>query len=398
MTTFVRVFITTAVFIITCEYVQSLSNGSHETRENAILMGSSTKLKKKIPDSYSNKKRFDPKTGSPRIMYDLDYTLEGSVDFQYIADSFLKKYANLMKIGGANDLKPFMVKHTPAGATVRYRQNYVGIEVYNSDVAVSVNNKNTVTFVVSDYKPDIQPINTYILVSRESALNTALREMNISYDDISAVEAKIVIFTEKDYNKSSRIAWLIKVIAMKEKLISYEFIYDAYSGANLQIKNLLSDKVGSVGLSKGFQRALVVKAENGMALNPEINNVQVANKPYLGPSLEDYLTGNYRNKRTYMRGAKKGDGKRNRPMILEVFVAVALYVYSLVSNHREVVDGKGGVFDPNPLATAKAKYYDPGFANYFGITTPQLAAQIKNVTLRDITFDGFYYKLEGPCK
>lgn len=60
------------------------------------------------------------------------------------------------------------------------------------------------------------------------------------------------------------------------------------------------------------------------------------------------------------------------------------------------VDGNGHIFDPDPLTSATATYGDPGFSDNEDATSPQLDAQLKNVTLRDITQDGGQFILRGP--
>jgi hypothetical protein len=67
-------------------------------------------------------------------------------------------------------------------------------------------------------------------------------------------------------------------------------------------------------------------------------------------------------------------------------------------NDEHYVDGTATVFDPDPLTSARATYgagagqlTDAGDADSAGLT-----AQLKNVTLRDITLAGGVHRLEGP--
>lgn len=57
-------------------------------------------------------------------------------------------------------------------------------------------------------------------------------------------------------------------------------------------------------------------------------------------------------------------------------------------------DGNGMVFDPDPLKTARVPYGTP-YVDSNDIDIPELNAQRKQVTLRDITKDSLY-RLEGP--
>jgi len=61
------------------------------------------------------------------------------------------------------------------------------------------------------------------------------------------------------------------------------------------------------------------------------------------------------------------------------------------------VDGSGWVFDPDPMSTAGAQYGDiDGFLDNENTDSPELTAQLKERTLRDLSFDGATYSLTGP--
>ncbi|HSH03758.1 MAG TPA: proprotein convertase P-domain-containing protein [Anaerolineae bacterium] len=56
----------------------------------------------------------------------------------------------------------------------------------------------------------------------------------------------------------------------------------------------------------------------------------------------------------------------------------------------------GNIFDPDPLSSANAAYGDPGYTDGGDADTPELDAELVNVTLLDLTFDGTMYYLTGP--
>ena len=62
------------------------------------------------------------------------------------------------------------------------------------------------------------------------------------------------------------------------------------------------------------------------------------------------------------------------------------------------VDGKGWVFDPDPVTSARSVYGQPGFRDNNDADSPELTAQLFERVLRDITYDplaGKYF-LKGP--
>lgn len=68
-----------------------------------------------------------------------------------------------------------------------------------------------------------------------------------------------------------------------------------------------------------------------------------------------------------------------------------------VSAQARRVDGSGWVFDPDPMSTAGAQYGDiDGFLDNDNADSPELTAQLKERTLRDLSFDGTTYSLTGP--
>jgi PKD repeat protein len=61
------------------------------------------------------------------------------------------------------------------------------------------------------------------------------------------------------------------------------------------------------------------------------------------------------------------------------------------------IDGSGWVFDPDPMSTSGAQYGDmDGFLDNDNADSPELNAQLKERTLRDLSFDGTNYALTGP--
>jgi len=327
---------------------------------------------KKYQSSYRlPNKRIDPETGAARALYNLEFSIDGVDDPILIANAFLEQNTNLLKMSSINDLINSGIKKTKAGTSVRYYQRWNNFEVYDSGVTVAVNNKNVVSFVSSNYKPNIKLSNSFSRIDEINVVRTALKEIDVRLSQVSASESKRIVFVE---GKTSRVAWLVKIIAMKNKLVSYEFIYDAISGENLQIKNLIYDKAGGGDITTGIYNVI------------ESDRTQYESMP----SLENHYTKRHR----YIR-QRKNTMEEDDLSLIESFLP---YVSFLLSGEKETVDAFGGIFDPNPLATAGAKYFDLGFRDNADFASPQLDDQVQNVTLRDVSFDGVYYKLEGPCK
>ena len=54
------------------------------------------------------------------------------------------------------------------------------------------------------------------------------------------------------------------------------------------------------------------------------------------------------------------------------------------------------ISDPNPLASARASYFDEGYRDNNDRNSEKLQAQLKNVTLKDVLLINGEYRLNGP--
>lgn len=69
---------------------------------------------------------------------------------------------------------------------------------------------------------------------------------------------------------------------------------------------------------------------------------------------------------------------------------------SIVEVRPMRVDATGFIHDPDPLTRAGATYGEPGYSDNNDANSIELQAARREVTLRDVTFDGSVYRLEGP--
>lgn len=331
---------------------------------SALHSDSSTSLDSNLQRNGSFRKdgmRIDAGTDTPRAFYGLQYQAEGVDDPTRIADIFLREHLSVMKVDHMSSLENFITKETPAGASVRYHQLHNGLEVYGSNIVVTVNKKNAVSFVSSSFKSNVNVPSIQPRVTEKSAFFAAKNEIGIINRNIEIMKAKLIIFVDKQ--SISHLGWSIKLAGIKDQFISFELIYDAITGENLQIKNLIQDK-------KERKQAIY--------------------KGSIKAALPDKDQDNYTKKN--LRGLSSTSDLKSSP-------DGEASIFSVSPKNKKQyghVDVHGYVFDPNPLASAKAKYTDPGFADNFDFNSARLNAQTKKVTLRDVTFSGIRYSLNGP--
>jgi zinc metalloprotease ZmpB len=80
----------------------------------------------------------------------------------------------------------------------------------------------------------------------------------------------------------------------------------------------------------------------------------------------------------------------------EVFVDAASGSVLRITDQMKYTDGTGNAFDPDPLTTAQASYGATGYLDNNDADSPQLSAELKERTLRDLTLLGGLYYLRGP--
>ena len=80
----------------------------------------------------------------------------------------------------------------------------------------------------------------------------------------------------------------------------------------------------------------------------------------------------------------------------EVFVDARDGSILRITDQTWFVDGSGYGFDPDPLTTARVAYGATGYVDGNDADTPQLTAQRVPCVLREITYSGGLYRLQGP--
>lgn len=317
--------------------------------------------------------RIDAHSGLPLSIHDVNFKVEGIDDPKEVADVFVRN--NISFLRKNNNAKEIISHHTtldlPAGgAVVRYRQYCEGIPVYKGVLVVTVNSKNTVSYLSNNLKNYVCSLSNksiHPIVSKENAMEAALIEMGVRSKKSMMSESKLVIFADA---KVTLLAWLLRLSSSATEdgsTKSFEFLYDAISGENIQIKNLIIWKDGEEDIRKGVvsARKALSYQNDGYGVKNELRNVRINSTSSVkkASSLLSYLLG-----RLFLT-TKHGEG---------TFVSF--------------VNGTGSVFHPNPLATAQAKYFDEGYSDNCDSNSPELEAELKTVTLRDLSLNS-----DGKC-
>ena len=200
-----------------------------ESRDFEIKLGSAAK------SAYINNMRIDEGSNMPRTLYGLEYTSKTSGgDPVAIAREFLLAHESLLGISATsiNALEDYFVRESQAGTTVRFRQTWQGIPVYKSDIAVTINPEEQVTFVTNDFSyfadiSDVTPV-----VSEQEALQkfrSRLRIPSLPQD----TDIGLVIF---EHNRQADIYYKIEANLM-DPLGYWVALINARSGQVIQLED-----------------------------------------------------------------------------------------------------------------------------------------------------------------
>jgi len=121
-------------------------------------------------------------TGIPSAIYNVKSKHYDGTPEQ-IARQYLNENSTLLKMEkNLEDLEFVKVKKSPAGNHVTFRQVYYGIPIMNSDIVISINNRNMISMVINGHKSNIN-ITTKPLIEKQQALTLAEQSLGIKSND-----------------------------------------------------------------------------------------------------------------------------------------------------------------------------------------------------------------------
>ena len=171
------------------------------------------------------------KNNTPLVFGGLKDPVEGATPFE-MAENWIAKNATEIKLKDLSDLQSYFKHSGPAGHTVRYRQYYEGVPVFNAEVVVHISPKNLVTFVNNTYDPSIEGLNVVPTVSAGDAEQIAIKDLDAKLNEHSFLKTELMV-----YNREVQ-ALVYKVIIEPEApLGSWELIVNAHDGSVIRKAN-----------------------------------------------------------------------------------------------------------------------------------------------------------------
>jgi hypothetical protein len=271
--------------------------------------------------------------------------------------------AHAARYGLAPDLPDLRLDTVIAGrydAHVAFEQTVAGLPVYGAGVHVSLDAHGRVLLVTSTYAPEVrrQAVSAFGLDAAAAVARVRA--------EVVAVEADVAVTDLVAFRTAAGLRPAFVLTARPRTVpVEWRVVLDGVSGALLA----LHDR--AIGHHDDVRRATDDWRRRGEA-------------PAAGPPsapllwfVPDTTAGGFPTSASPLRGGA-GDARRASPVA-----------------RRTLIDGRGLVFDPDPLTTAGVPY-GGAYADNGDADTPELNAQRREGTLPAITLRGGRYYLEGP--
>ena len=371
--------------------------------------------------------RYDSNSGVAVSLRNLNYETWGK-SVEERAYNFLKNYSNLLTIAEGKDEESFKIistKKVRVWTIVRFMQMYKGVPVYDSSLAITINENDQVRMVTSSYSKGIffegdptEPMQTKYNIFNEVKKKYG-KEMN---GNVVIYKSETVIYHVED--EDCRLAWNLHLsINFNDFSIDKEIIYDDKTGEILLEVDKILDKNGNRYKSQ-LDRNIVddIKPETSSQSMVEVkksNNLRGditkderelnTNKSNIGVDFFKTLTSIFNPYRCEQEETSQSsqpsqpsisssNAPSSMPSTLSPSTSVRPSSFPSEAPTRPPFNENitaGYVFDPDPLTTANKKC-DPEFSDNEDANTSKLSEQLILIELLNITnIDGTYY-LKGP--
>lgn len=144
-----------------------------------------------------------------------------------IAKQYLKKHSHLFKLKeDLSDIEINTIQLSPAGTHVRLFQKIGNIQVYNSDIVVSVGKNNVVDFVMNNYRHNLKPKNISPKIKSLEAIRIAKNFLGGVGKLVAEPSATLMLYT---VNEEAMLAYQVSIPAIEPRG-DWEVWVDAISG------------------------------------------------------------------------------------------------------------------------------------------------------------------------
>lgn len=175
-------------------------------------------------------------TGAPLALFGVNYPVAAAAPEAMARQYLTANAAQLhLKTSSLDDLVFRAMRQGPSGTVVRFTQQIAGVPVYQSEIAVHINNQNMVTAITSQYKEGAQ-LNS-VAPTLEAA---AAHRLAVDYLTAQApfhFDTNTLVVYHNANSGETRLAYHIR-LEPSDPLGSWELLVDAHSGEFIKVVDL----------------------------------------------------------------------------------------------------------------------------------------------------------------
>ena len=376
--------------------------------------------------------RYNAESGVALSMYNINYVAKGESPQEKIFD-FLENHRKALNIAVNNNDENFKIISTQKlgpWTTIRLAQLFKGVPVYDSSIAITINELDIVRMVTSTYTKDVfldsdvsNPRQTEVSIRSKIIEKYAKGDSN----KIISFSNEMVIYQIGKGN--NRLAWKTNLSVNDDNgFLELETVYDDYTGMMIFEVDKTLDKKGN-----GIKQILTTTGkESNVASNKESistnknlrsvrskKNEKDIKKDQRLLQLDDFdwvksfasifnfaKCDEFPQSSTPAMMPSSSSQPSSLPSISPSLSmepssypsVVPSVIPSNVPSRPPINENKtlGYIFDPDPITTSNVKYCELGFCDNNDTSTQQLFEQMKLVELRNLTIINETYYLKGP--
>ncbi|MGD9899863.1 MAG: T9SS type A sorting domain-containing protein [Calditrichaceae bacterium] len=178
--------------------------------------------------------KVDAVTGAVRYIYKENF-LPVSTNPQNAAREYLQAKASALGID--DDLKSIQwlkTNKSPGGTHVIFRQQAAGIPVFQSELVVTINKSNRVSFLSSSYRPQISIKNKIASITQARAIELAREYLKVTGISLGPESARLMIFESSD--RGAELSWRVS-LPVTEPFGDWDVFVNAEDGRIIHVKN-----------------------------------------------------------------------------------------------------------------------------------------------------------------
>ncbi len=180
-------------------------------------------------------------TGAPIALYRVGFAVDPA-DPETMARQYLRQHHELLGYPNAEleDLTLHAVRKSLAGTVVRLRQHLEGVPVLGAEVTVTINHDHVVTFVMNNYKPITQVVDTSARLNAAAAVEAAMGYLEVQ-GPVTQQSNELVIYVNQGI---ARLVHRVVLYPRQSPLGEWEVLQDAHSGEVFRVEDIA--RYGSV--------------------------------------------------------------------------------------------------------------------------------------------------------